>query len=129
MQWTPEQITAIAAAVCAAIAAVFSKNVVDSIIRFADWWATWKEKREAKRIAAEEKKLAQRALDEELNERGYKYVIRRQDRRITELEQISADCREEHSKCREECSIFRSEITRLQKRVEHLEGNSSESDA
>ena len=121
MQWTPETISAIAAAFALALGAMFSKNVVDAFIRFADWWADWREKR-----------LAEKALDDDLTEKGHKFIIRRLDRRVTDLEAENDELREvhnkqyaalalEHNQCRQEYAVLRVEYDRLKRRVEYLE--------
>lgn len=106
MQWTPELvialITAAGALFTTVMGAAFSKNVVDAIIRFADWWREGRERRRREHREEQERKLQQELLDEELNDKGHKFIIRRQDRRITELEAEVASARHDHQQCRED---------------------------
>ena len=117
MTWTPEVIGAVAAAVAVVITALTAKPTMEAVMKFADWWRLGRERR-----------LAQRALDEELNEKGHKYIIRRQDSRITALEKHLSESIDEHAQCREalaalrtQCESQKGDIERLTRRINYLE--------
>lgn len=108
-QWEPGHITAVASAVCAVIAAMFSERVV----RAFRHWSEWRAERADKRMAAA-------ALDRELDEKGHKMVIRRMDRQITQLEARCHELHEEHTQCRESLGTLRGEYSMLRERYDSV---------
>ncbi len=104
-----EQIVVLLTMVGTGIAFIFGKPTLDAIKSFGDWWLEAKHKRlemEAKqrqlKLAEEEQKARAMSLDEELNDKGHKYIIRRQDRRIGELEKLCTAFQTETHNCRED---------------------------
>lgn len=125
MQWTPELIIALFAAagglITTIFGAAFSKNVVDAFIRFADWWRAGKERRMKEQREERERKQQQELLDDELNDKGHKFIIKRQDRRITQLESQLGQVQEEHAVCRQENAVLTTRVDTLLRRVSYLE--------
>ncbi len=99
-----------AAAVATVVTAIFSKQIVESILAIAKWWRDGQLER-----------LRRRALDEELDEKGHKWIIRRQDRRITELEKALEELYREHNTCREEYAALKAMYDHLLTRLATLE--------
>lgn len=108
MNLTFEQILTLLGLIGAAVGFIFAKPTIDAFIRLGNWWYEMREKRiilDAKRRQqiADERRLEEErhartaALDQELNDKGYKLIVRRQDRRITELETDHRQCREDFS--------------------------------
>lgn len=114
------------------VAFMFSKQTVEAIITLGNWWNDARSKRIdqqekirqqiAMEIAAkEERELQERALDEAMNDKGYKYTIKRLDRRITELEAYNRGLRQEAEQCRQEQMELKLEHKDLQDRAGDLE--------
>jgi predicted nuclease with TOPRIM domain len=104
------------------VAFFFAKPTVDALIRYGNWrMAIYREK-----VAL---KAQSRSLDEELNDKGHKYIIRRQDKRITELENAYTKSQAEAHHCREENAALKVELEgvkqdcrELRERIARLEG-------
>jgi hypothetical protein len=149
---TWEQLVALIGLLGAGIAFLFGKPTLEAIQTFGNWWGEARAKRleiEAKdrkvrfeeeqqraifKREEEDRHLTQLALDEELNDKGHKWIIRRQDRRITELERSEKRCQQdfavlstkyntleiEHSQIRTEHSQMQSELKTVRERLEIL---------
>lgn len=127
-----EFLGAVSLFVSAILTAIWGKNFV---VGASTLWKQWQEIRNAK--------YEQRLRDEELNDKGHKFIIRRLDKRVTELEkaleairtkyelqiaQLRADYEaeislrdKEHMRCREEYAALKVEAASLRRRVEYLE--------
>ena len=75
MEWNEVTIKGLAGAISIIIAALASSQVVGAVLKILDWWRVGKERR-----------LEQQIFDDELNEKGHKFIIRRLDKKITEYE-------------------------------------------
>lgn len=110
MDWTPETVGALAAALTTIIAALSSKQIVAAAIAINQSWQKGRAER-----------LARQSLEDELNEKGHKYIIRRQDKRITQLEEQITVLYDERNKCREEYAALESRYETMDLRLNYLE--------
>lgn len=109
--WTPSQIVAAIAAISALLTALLSKHLVSAVVSYGQY-----------RQQGQDRRRADKAIEDELNERGYKFIIKRQDRKITELETEIEELRQDHDKCKTEKEALRIQYTQLAARVAFLEG-------
>lgn len=110
MEWNPETIAATATAITTILLAIFSKQILEFILAMVKVYRDGVERR-----------VQQRSLDEELNEKGHKWIIRRQDKRITELETALEELRADHTQCREEYTALRVQYDNIMIRMQNLE--------
>lgn len=121
MEWSPNHITALASAIGLVIAAMFSERVVKAAKLYLEW-----------RAESRRERMSQLALDRELDESGFKAIIRRQDRHIGQLEEtcnqlrrdhdITCDqLRYQHSECEKELAVMRVKYDSVVKRLVRVE--------
>lgn len=122
--WTPANIAAMVVAICTALGALSLKPAVDAIIRLGDWIhkARMEKLKELNRQkeAEDRRKERQRIMDEKANARGYEEVITRQDERITALETIAEQFREEGRRCQQDYAVLKYEAEQLKNKNEEL---------
>ncbi len=92
-EWTPGDIKEIGIAISIVIAAMFSDRVINAYV-------IWSKNREERR----EKRRLEQATDRELDESGYRIVIRRLDKQITHLTAECDDLNDQLAKCREQAA-------------------------
>lgn len=112
-----------------AIAFMFSKQTIEAIITLGNWWGEARkarmemdmlvaEKRAIIRRYDEDRLAKQKAMDEELNDRGYKLIAKNQDKRITDLEGEVKDWRESERQCRKALGEVSNELNDLKNRFD-----------
>jgi hypothetical protein len=127
---TLTQIASLFGLLGAGIAFMFSKQTVEALITFGNWWIDARAKRlefesklqhqrfeedqqrESFKREQDERQLRQLAFDEELNDKGHKWIIRRQDQRITILETSEKKCREDFAILETKYRIIEAELSR-----------------
>jgi hypothetical protein len=109
--WEPSDWIALLAGITALMTVLLSKHIVAAAVK----WGEYRQKRLDRR-------RADQAIEDELNERGYKFIIKRQDRQITELEKEVEEIRREHETCRSEFAALNVQYTQLATRLAFFEG-------
>lgn len=123
--WTPSDIASAITAIGAVLTALLSPKIVEAMIKLMTFFREWRKE-------VRDRHIAQKALDEELNDKGYKYIIRRQDRQITDqTKRISVleeslterdiyyksmidDLKQEHQQCRDENRLLEARVAQLE---------------
>lgn len=116
------------------VAFMLSPKAISAMIAFGNWWLESRERRlkmiqaakEADKLFSrteDEKLAAQISIDEQLNDKGHKYIIRRQDSRITTLEKNQRLLSIEIAECTNERASLRNEVINLTARVKYCEDN------
>lgn len=123
---TWEQLFVLLGLLGAGAAFLLGKPTLDAIMAFGNWWRDGRAKRielnlkqhqmfvDEKR-AEEERQYRLQMLDEELNDKGHKFIIRRQDARITQLEKQCDIFQSEAVRCGREYAVLQAEYGNLTK--------------
>jgi hypothetical protein len=121
---TWEQLITLVGLLGAGIAFLFGKATLEAIITFGNWWGDARAKRieleikrnqllQEEKRAEEERLYRMQMLDDELNDKGHKFIIRRQDVRITQLEKLSETYQAEAVRCNREYAVLHAEYSNL----------------